>query len=79
MRTTNQHRSARPAEDRVFWFDEEMAELSLLLPGRQAAALERLANSRGLTLGRLIRLLIGDCLARQEIPEIRTTPRGESY
>jgi hypothetical protein len=32
MRMTNPHRSARPAEDRVFWFDEEMAELSLLLP-----------------------------------------------
>jgi hypothetical protein len=33
MGTTNQHRSEDPADARVFWFDEEMAELSLLLRG----------------------------------------------
>jgi len=42
-----------------------MAELFVLLPGRQAAELDRLACSRGLTLGQLIRLLIRDYLLGQ--------------
>ena len=40
-----------------------MAELCLLLPAREAATLERLARSRGQTLGQLIRLLIQHHLA----------------
>jgi len=54
-----------PTEDRVAWPDEQMAELFVLLPGRQAAELDRLACSRGLTLGQLIRLLIRDYLLAQ--------------
>jgi len=54
-----------PTEDRVAWPDEQMAELFVLLPGRQAAELDRLACSRGLTLGQLIRLLIRDYLLGQ--------------
>jgi hypothetical protein len=42
--------------------DEEMAEFSLLLPARHAAEMERLARSRGLTLGQLIRQLVCDYL-----------------
>jgi hypothetical protein len=43
-------------------WDEEMAEFSLLLSGGEAARLECLAHSHGLTLGRLIRLLIREYL-----------------
>jgi hypothetical protein len=48
--------------------DGEVAELSLLLPGWQAAQMEKLANSRGLTVGQLIRLLIRDYLADWTFP-----------
>lgn len=51
-----------PMEDRVAWLDGQMAELSLLLPGPQAAALDRLACSCGLTVGQLIRRVIHDYL-----------------
>jgi len=44
------------------WPNQEMVELSLLLPSWQASEMESLAHSRGLTLGQLIRLLIRDCL-----------------
>jgi uncharacterized protein (DUF2267 family) len=55
---------AEPApDDRVRRLDAEMAEVALLLPARWTAALERLASARGMTLGRLIRLLIHDYLA----------------
>jgi hypothetical protein len=40
-----------------------MAEVVLLLPAGQTAALERLASARSLTLGQLIRLVILDYLA----------------
>jgi hypothetical protein len=77
MGTTNQHRSECPADARVFWFDDEMAELSLLLPGWQATAMERLANTRGLTLGQLTRLLIRDYLTSQATPEVTdNSPTG---
>jgi hypothetical protein len=61
--STRDHDHARfPMEDPVVGPDEQVAELLLLLPGRQAAELERRAHSRGLTLGQLIRLLIRDYL-----------------
>ncbi len=47
-----------PTEDQGVWVEEQVAELLLLLPGRQAAELERRAHSRGLTVGQLICLLI---------------------
>jgi len=62
MSTMIRDHAERPIESRTCWLDEEMAELSLLLPGWQAAQMERLAHSRGLTLGQLIRLLIRDNL-----------------
>ena len=57
-----------PTESRTCWVDGEVAELSLLLPGWQAAQMEKLANSRGLTVGQLIRLLIRDYLADWTFP-----------
>jgi hypothetical protein len=61
---TNHDLAAGPPEGRVVWPDEQVAELSLLLPGRWAAELERLAHARGLTVGQLVRLLIRDYLTR---------------
>ncbi len=55
-------------EDRLTWPDEQLAEVSWLLPGWQAAQLEQLACSRGLTLGRFLRLLIGDYLLGESGP-----------
>jgi hypothetical protein len=60
----------RAAEDRVVWVEEQVAELLLLLPGRQAAELERLANSRGLSMGQLIRQLIRDHLTDRGGPSL---------
>jgi hypothetical protein len=45
--------------------DEPVAEVSLLMPTRLAAEIERLARSRGMTLGQLIRLLIREHLDSQ--------------
>jgi hypothetical protein len=42
-----------------------MTELSFLLPGRQAIALERMAQREGLTVGQVIRHLIRDYIAEQ--------------
>jgi hypothetical protein len=54
--------------ERVFFHDAEMTEMALLLAGRQAAALERMAHQRGLTVGQLLRRLIRDCLAGEDCP-----------
>jgi hypothetical protein len=54
--------------ERIFFHDAEMAEVALLLPSSQAAALERVARRRGLTVGQLVRHLIRDCLASPELP-----------
>jgi hypothetical protein len=61
-----------PRENGMFRFpetpipvDEEMAELSLLLPGWQAAALEQSARARGMTVGQVLRGLVRDFLAQE--------------
>ena len=52
------------AVDVPFRVDEEMTELSVLLPGWQAAELEEAAQAKGLTGGQLVRGLIRDFLAQ---------------
>jgi hypothetical protein len=42
-----------------------MAEVALLLPSRQAAELERVAQRYGLTVGQLMRCVIRDYLASE--------------
>jgi hypothetical protein len=42
----------------VRFLDDDMVELSVLLPRQQAAPLEREARRRGLTAGQMIRSLI---------------------
>jgi hypothetical protein len=55
----------RPEVGQISWLDEEIAEVSLLLPGWQAAQLAALATRQRLTVGQLLRNLIKD-LPRQE-------------
>ena len=47
----------------------KIVELALLLPAEAAAALERAARPQGLTVGQLIRRLIGDFLGRAGVGE----------
>lgn len=54
--------SPRPCFARL---NDELVELMLFLPRRQAATLEAAAHDRGLTVGAMIRQLIGDFTARQ--------------
>jgi hypothetical protein len=52
----------RPEVGQVFWMDEEIAEVSLLMPGWLAAELMHVADSRRLTVGQLLRGLIDEYL-----------------
>jgi hypothetical protein len=47
--------------------DEEMVELSLLIPSGQAALLEKEARRRGLSAGELVRGLIWDFFGYQAL------------
>jgi hypothetical protein len=48
------------AEPDLTRFDAEIVELSVLLPGWQAAALEATAHGQGLTTAQVVRRLIQD-------------------
>jgi hypothetical protein len=52
----------RPGTREITPIDDEVVELSLLLPRRQAEALEEVAHARGLTAGQMLRKLIGKSL-----------------
>jgi hypothetical protein len=56
---------AQPVTNRLAWrgqdpslFDTEVVEISVLLPGWQATALEAMAHRHGLTTAQVIRRLI---------------------
>jgi hypothetical protein len=72
----NRNHVAPATGDQARRLDEEMAEVCLLLPAWQVAALERLARSRGLTLGRLLRSLIHDHLTDQADAEPARAGQG---
>ena len=55
--------------------DREMAELQVLLPAREAAALERAAEQRDLTAAQLVRRLIREFLD-PALPPRRPGPRA---
>jgi len=57
--------SNRPEVGQVCWPNEEIAEISLLTPGWQAAQLVALATSQRVTVGQLLRGLIHKYLARR--------------
>jgi hypothetical protein len=52
------------SSDQMIRLDGEMMEMLLLLPNRQAAALERAARAQGLTSGQLTRRLIAAYLEK---------------
>ena len=58
-------RSGRPEVGQVGWLDQDVAEISLLVPGWQAAQLVSLANSQRLTVGQLLRRLVRRYLAHR--------------
>ena len=62
MTTMSRDHAGGSTESRTCWRDEEMMELSMLLPSWQIVEMEGVAHSRGLTVGQLIRLLIRDYL-----------------
>ena len=57
--------SCRPEVGQVGWLDQEVAEISLLVSGWQAAHLVSLASSQRRTVGQLLRRLICEYLAHQ--------------
>jgi hypothetical protein len=59
---------AAGSSEHLVRLDGEMAEMLLLLPARQAAALERAARQRGLTSAQLTRRLIGAFLEKTGRP-----------
>lgn len=54
----NKSTAQRAEVGQVRWLDEEIAEISLLLPGWQASRLVSLATSQRATVGQLLRGLI---------------------
>ncbi len=61
--------TARPAvleDGQVARADDQVAELTLLLPAHHLAALEALARGRGLTTAQLLRCLVRACLVGPE-------------
>ena len=62
-----------PADENTLAFSEEIAELSVLLPGQLIQGLERAAHARGVTAAQMIRKLIQEFLVGgrrrgQELP-----------
>ena len=58
MVANNSGPSVRPDDGQLSWRDEEVTEISLLMPAGQAAELLYLAGSRRLTVGQLLRGLV---------------------
>jgi hypothetical protein len=52
---------------KTLYHEADMMELALLLPSRQVAALEGVACKRGLAMAQLIRQLISDFLANEDL------------
>jgi hypothetical protein len=56
--------NSRATPDPRCGFDDEVAELAVLLTSGEATALECAAHVRGMTVAQLLRCLIRECLAR---------------
>jgi hypothetical protein len=61
--------------------DEEIVEISLLLPGWQADELASVAQDRGLTAGQLLRRVLRDFCRQQHRrePEPWTAPAADAW
>lgn len=57
--------SDRPELGQISWLDEEIAEVSLLMPAWQAAQLAAIATRQRVTVGQLLRDLINIYLAKR--------------
>jgi hypothetical protein len=62
MRTTTTDRFAEPGPMDLGRLDDDIVELTVLLPGWQVGALEKAARFQGLTTAQLVRGLIRDHL-----------------
>jgi hypothetical protein len=65
----NRNQAESGMGDMALRLDEEVTEFCMLLPARQAGALEWLAQERGVTVGHLMRSLVHDYLVGQLGPE----------
>jgi hypothetical protein len=63
--TMNLDQIDQPDASQMTWPDDQFAEVSLLMPAWQTAHLLDLASSRRLTVGQLLRGLVGTYLAQQ--------------
>ena len=64
MQRGHEVNGVRPWGPEPMLFDEDVIELSFLLTGSQAAALEAAAHRHGLTAAQMVRRLIGDLTQR---------------
>ena len=64
-------KKARTTSAEIARLDEEIVELSLLVPNWQVQALEKLAQSQGLTTAQLVRRLIRTACLQQTGPAPR--------
>ena len=55
-----------PVASEFSWVDEEVVELSLLLPTKQAQALVKAAAGRGISAGQLVRQVTQEFLRRDQ-------------
>lgn len=62
----NQTLSSRPEIGQVSWLDQEIAEISLLIPAWEAAELVTMASFRNVTVGQMLRALIREYLLQQD-------------
>ena len=69
-------RSGRPEVGQVGWLDQEVAEISVLMPAWQTAQLLDLATSRRLTLGELLRGVVGTYLEQHGPMAVRSIAAG---
>lgn len=69
----NQDRQARPG-DNCRPLDEEMTELSILVPSWQVAAIEQAARSEGITMGHYMRRALQQALNQFVLPRHKTEP-----
>jgi hypothetical protein len=64
MSTDKSENGSARSEPNLTLLDGEIVEFSLLLPGWQAAALEKTASGQGLTAGQMVRRLIQDFFSK---------------
>jgi hypothetical protein len=72
----NHGQTDRSDVSQVTWPDQEVAEISVLMPAWQTAQLLDLATSRRLTLGELLRGVVGTYLEQHGPMAVRSIAAG---